>query len=56
MRIQEKKALSVTLKNGETKNYIFETEEKALKFYFKHRNHNLVDTISLNCTNTLKRG
>ncbi len=56
MRVQEKKALSLTLKNGETKNYIFETEEEALKFYFKYKDHKLVDTISLNHTNALKKG
>ena len=55
MRVRDRKALSVTLKNGEIKNYIFETEEEALKFYFKYRKHKLVDKIFLNYTNTLKK-
>lgn len=47
------KAVTIKLKTGESKTIIFETEEKALKFYHKYKNNKLIDKLVLNYTKNL---
>lgn len=55
MYISSMKVLTIKLKNGREKTYIFETEEKALACYHKYKSHSLVEKIELNYTNTFKK-
>ena len=54
MRVQEMKAVTIALKNGKTKTYVFETEKEALETYSKYRNNNSIKNITIGYTNTLK--
>ena len=46
-------AVTIKLKTGESKTIIFETEEKALKFYHKYKSNKLIDKLVLNYTKSL---
>ena len=45
--------ICIKLKTGESKAIIFETEEKALKFYHKYKSNKLIDKLVLNYTKSL---
>lgn len=45
--------VTIKFKTGESKTIIFETEEKALKFYHKYKSNKLIDKLVLNYTKSL---
>ena len=49
--------VTIKFKTGERRALTFDTEEKALEFYHKYKNNNLIDKLALDYTNkfNLKR-